>query len=102
MLRMARVSVNVDFLDDLEDESLRLTGNWEEEESDQNGRCRRRCWNPSGRIRVRERSSNRDKSWLPVKYVKVRARRWFTVRTDFTDANGNFHIPAFKRRKSQL
>lgn len=93
-----RVSFDYGFLDDLEDEALRITGNWEEPIVIAGGRCRgRKCWNPSGRIRVRERERGASKAWLPVENVKVRARRWFTYRSGYTDARGNFRIDAFKR-----
>ena len=93
-----RVAIDVDFLDALEDESLKLTGNWEEELTIPNARCRRRCWNPSGRIRVRERLGNNSLGWLPVENVKVRVRRWFTIKTDYTDANGNYWVSHRFRR----
>ena len=87
-----RVAIDLNLLDAIEDESLRLTDNWEETVTDPNARCRRRCWNPSGRIRVREVEGIRNLNWLPVENIKVRVRRWFTIKTDYTDANGNYRI----------
>lgn len=91
------VPFNYDFLNDLEDEALQMTGNWEDPVDVINGRCRRRCWKPSGRIRVMERERNANRRWLAVENVKVRARRWFTIRKDYTDRNGNYSIGAFRR-----
>ena len=83
------------FLDELEDEALRITDNWEEPISTPNGRCRRRCWTPSGRILVNEDYGNRTNaaSWVrtvPVVGAEVKARRWFKVSKRYTDRNGEF------------
>ena len=45
-----------------------------------------------------EREGGRNRNWLPVENIKVRVRRWFTVRTDYTDANGNYCISHRFRR----
>ena len=97
-----RIVVGLDFLYDLEDQALRMTNNWEEPltDSDQNGRTngRRSKWNPSGIIRVMEREGGSNRIWLPVENIKVRVRRWFTIKTDYTDANGNYRISHRFRR----
>ena len=103
-LANGRTTSNIDFLYALEDEALQITDNWEEpidEESAPN--ARRSRWNPSGRIRVREverRSGlqTTQRGWLPVENIKVRVRRWFTIKTDYTDANGNYRISHRFRR----
>ena len=98
-IETGRLAIDLDFLDALEDESLKLTGNWEEEVSNPSARCRgRRCWNPSGTIRVRERHGGRNRDYIPVENTKVRVRRWFTIKTDYTDANGDYWFThQFKR-----
>lgn len=54
-------------------------------------------WRPDGYVKVRERSGNKSGDWLPVKKVRVRARRWFKIRTDYTDARGYYRIGSFRR-----
>lgn len=54
-------------------------------------------WRPDGYVKVRERSTNKSGDWLPVKKVRVRARRWFKIRTDYTDARGYYRIGSFRR-----
>ena len=102
-----RTAVDLDFLNELEGEALRMTNNWEKPftDSNENGRTngRRSKWNPSGRIRVREverrsGSQTTQRGWLPVENIKVRVRRWFTIKTDYTDANGNYRISHRFRR----
>ena len=98
-----RIAVDLDFLYDLEDEALRMTDNWEEPvtDSDENGRIngRRSKWNPRGRIMVEERIGNTDRGDVPLRYCKVRARRWFTVATANTSvSNGTFYISRRFRR----
>ena len=92
-----RVSIDYDFLDALEDEALRMTGNWEEKVDNPNARCRRKCWSPHGYIKVRERTDGISQGWVPVKEIQVRVRRWFTIKTDDTDANGYFQTAKFQR-----
>lgn len=92
-----RTSVDYGLLYDLEDKSLRMTGNWTEPIVSENGRCRRRCWTPTGRIRVMERAGGVNLGFLPVENVRVRARNWFVTRKDYTDSRGNFVIEAFRR-----
>lgn len=103
-LANGRTASDGEFLDALEDEALRITDNWEEpvlDDSDPN--ARKSKWNPGGRIRVREveRRSGLQTTqggWLPVENVKVRVRRWFTIKSDYTDANGNYRISHKFRR----
>lgn len=89
----SRIESKLDFLYALEDEALRITNNWEEpigEELGSNVRTSR--WNPSGRVRVMEQRGGTNRNWLPVENIKVRVRRWFTVKTDYTDSNGNYKV----------
>ncbi|WMN11604.1 hypothetical protein QYS49_38985 [Marivirga salinae] len=37
-------------------------------------------------------STNTPGSYIPIEGVKVRARRWFTTKSDLTDSNGDFNI----------
>ncbi|MCY4562827.1 MAG: hypothetical protein OXC03_11165 [Flavobacteriaceae bacterium] len=80
------------FISSLVDESLRLTGNWEEEiQPSPNGRG---YWRPSGRIQTYD-SSNGS---VGVQGLIVRARRWFTTHSGQTDSNGRFSCNGtFKR-----
>ena len=92
----------------LEAVSLYLTGNLPEEEVkqieqiDENGRrvcVWFVCWNvpdpwyPDGTIRIQDT----ELGWQPVEGVKVRARRWFTTKTTYTNSNGYFRTGSFKR-----
>ncbi len=88
-----RISVDLDFLRALEDEALRLTDNWEEPLDLSSVR-----YNPSGTIRVRERVGGSSQGYLPVKGVRVRVRRWFTIKTDYTNSNGYYKISKRFRR----
>lgn len=106
----ARVSFsNPVNLAQLETVSLYLTGNLSDEElkkqkekTDEFGRS---CiwficwdvpdrWNPSGTIRLWD---DRLNSYHPMQGVKVRARRWFTVKTGNTNSNGYFRTGSFRR-----
>jgi hypothetical protein len=90
-----------DFLDALEDEALRITDNWEELEPATEGvrlKGRRSKWNPSGKIQVEERHGGKDRGYIPVENIKVRVRRWFTIKTDYTDYKGDYRISHKFRR----
>lgn len=57
------------------------------------------CWNepdpwyPSGRIEIEDTELGTQ----PVEGVKVRARRWFTIKTTTTNSKGDFKLGYFKR-----
>lgn len=77
-----------DALEALVNESMRLTGNLEEEEIPENGMMSSNStWYPSGRITAYDDIVDGQ---IPLEGVKVRARRWFTTYTAVTDANGEF------------
>lgn len=77
-----------DALEALVNESMRLTGNLEEEEIPENGMMSSNStWYPSGRITAYDDIVDGQ---IPLEGVKVRARRWFTTHTAVTDANGEF------------
>ncbi len=82
----AKVSV-----EELVDEALRITGNLDENEP----LARRRRWRPAGTIKVWDSVFNR---YVPVKHLKVRARRWFTTYYGITDSNGHFSCNGTFRR----
>ncbi len=84
------------FLEELEDESLRLTGNLEQSEvqgSDiQMRRSKRR---PQGHIRVQNTTTG---AIDPVIGVKVKTRRWFKWGKGYTDNNGFYSVDNTFRR----
>ncbi|MBI9068385.1 MAG: hypothetical protein JEZ09_13910 [Salinivirgaceae bacterium] len=79
------------FWDELEVEALKITDNYEGDES--NGlkatNWGRKKWKPSGTIRVND---NSGLGWIPVVGCKARAYSWFTIKSDLTDNNGYFYI----------
>ncbi|MEC7770592.1 MAG: hypothetical protein VX798_05370 [Bacteroidota bacterium] len=79
----------------LVDESLRLTGNLDDEIGD--ALTAKRKWRPSGIIKVYDHITN---SYVGVSGIKVRARRWFTTRRGFTDKNGRYSCNGRFRRKA--
>ena len=93
--------VSSSFWDNLETEALRITGNLDAEEIEDNTAARhRRKWNPSGRIRVEERLGGADQRDVPVRYCKVRAQRWFKWGSANTSvSNGSFRISKQFRRE---
>ena len=81
----------------LVNESMRLTGNLEDEEIDGNGTMGSNDkWYPSGRITAYDDIVDGQ---VPLQGVKVRARRWFTTRKAYTDADGYFQFDkGFKKK----
>ena len=90
--------------------SLAMTGNLSHEEEQELATLDRKSkarwfwnswfppkWHPDGYVKVRERSDNRTKGWLAVKNVRVRARRWFKIKTAYTDFRGYYCIGSFRR-----
>lgn len=83
-----RSSSYYDAIERLVNESLRLTGNLEEEEIPENGMMSSDDkWYPSGRITAYDNIVNGQ---IPLEGVKVRVRSWFTTRSTTTDADGYF------------
>jgi hypothetical protein len=81
-------NVNVDAL---VTEALRITDNLKGNELNNT----KSSWTPSGRITVLDDFSN---TIIPIRGVKVNARRWFTIHRGITDANGYFQCDGtFKR-----
>lgn len=91
-----------DYITELTDIALQITGNFdttemkEVAEEDIRYKWRRRSkWNPSGRIRLSDNVLNITSG---LEGVKVRARRWFTMRSMLTNRNGEFWTPHQFRR----
>ena len=92
-----RSSSYCDAIERLVNESMRLTGNLEEDEIPENGMMSSNStWYPSGRITAYDDIVDGQ---IPLEGVKVRARRWFTTHTAVTDANGEFLMDkGFKKK----
>lgn len=73
----------------IEVQSLKLTGNFND--SLYNSPRLKSSWTPSGTIRV----NDNDLGLIPVVGAKVRAKNWFKVKEDLTDANGYFSTESF-------
>ena len=84
-----------EIIEQLVDESLRLTGNLKDTMPTTSLAARRRKWRPAGTIRVYDHVT---RSYVGVSGVKVRARRWFTTRRGFTNNNGRFSCNGRFRR----
>jgi hypothetical protein len=74
-------------LADLEDEALKITGNWEERQESKAGA--RDNINPRGTIRVWNTETN---NWEGVAGVLVRTSRWFNWSSSYTHDDGSFYI----------
>lgn len=80
--------------DALVEESLRMTGNEDEGELEPQTRGRSK-WRPAGRITAYD---NIVGGAIPLHYVRVRARRWFTTHVGYTNADGYYSCNGrFKR-----
>lgn len=94
-------SLNVDaydqetktYLSNLEEKSLMLTGNTQEEEGLSNAKVM--SWQASGKIGVWDDfyPHPTSPSYVGVPEVTVRANRWFTTKTAKTTSDGSFYIP---------
>jgi len=76
----------------LENEALRITNNLDENQSGETEKGSR--WYPSGVIQAEDDLLNR---LIPIEGVKVRANRWFTTKTGYTNSSGYFQTGSFKR-----
>ena len=81
-----RVAYSTSLLE-LEDEVLRITGNWEPREEDSSNA--RKKIRPRGRIRVWNTEIN---DWEGVEGVKVRTNRWFKWGHGWTNADGDYSV----------
>ncbi len=75
------------FLSELEDEALKLTGNYEENEDTGNNPNARNRVTPRGRIQVWDNRLNRLE---PVRGVMIQTRRWFYFARTYTNNNGDY------------
>lgn len=82
-------SNNIELVENLVDESLRITGNLEDDEKENNTSNKgwfRSKWRPSGKITMNDDNLGN----IGIKGLKVRARRWFTTHIGFTNVDGKF------------
>lgn len=88
-------NASIDYFDwvKLENEALKIIGNLHPDNI-QGNTLKASKWNPSGTIQVWDNVMNR---YVPVEGARVRARRWFTTKTDITDANGYLRTGSFRR-----
>lgn len=85
-------SLDENFVDDLVDMSLKLTGNWNENEIVTKGKSK---WRPAGTITYYDEIHQKN---LGVEGLKIRAKRWFTTHVGYTNAQGYFSCDGeFKR-----
>ncbi len=93
-------SISKSFLYDLEDEALKLTGNYTEPENEDyssknNLSARRSKRRPEGYINVRNTETGIDD---PVVGVKVKTRRWFKWAKGYTNSQGYYKVNRGYRR----
>ncbi|MEA3504595.1 MAG: hypothetical protein U9R32_05295 [Bacteroidota bacterium] len=82
-------------LDKLVDEAFKVTNNYEkEQEGNAESWWGPSKWTPSGYIKVYDNIKN---GYIPVEHAKVRARRWFIVKKDYTNSSGYFATGQFRR-----
>lgn len=90
-----------EIIENLVDESLRITGNLEEEDKEEKGKSnlyyRRSKWRPAGRITVEDDNLGK----IGIAGLKVRARRWFTTHIGFTNGGGYFSCDGRFRGKAR-
>ena len=82
---------DTDFWLTLVDESLKLTNNLEEEDTEVLNGAKtagwfRSKWRPTGKITMDDDNLGN----IGIEGLKIRATRWFTTHTGFTDRNGKF------------
>ena len=82
------------FVNTLVDEALRITNNLSEEELN-DPQTRSSKWRPAGTIKVWDDNFN---TYIPIKHLKVKARRWFTTYTGITNSNGYYSCNGRFRR----
>jgi hypothetical protein len=96
-LQLLEAGVN---LQELYNEIMLLAGQTDEITDDNiNGRIQSTRYYPSGYIKVRDNSTNTD---LPVKSVKIKARRFFKMKTTYTNNSGYFYVDKGFRKKARI
>jgi hypothetical protein len=78
----------------LEDESLKITGNYDPDDYTEEGSLKRR-WRPSGQIKVEDDYMG----VIPLAGVRVVVKRWFKWKHDITDKNGKFSTRKFRSKR---
>lgn len=94
---VGKSGISKSFLFDLEDEALKITGNWEKpKEADKEGfEAKRSKRIPEGYIKVENTlTGNHD----PVVGVKVKTRRWFKWAKGWTNSQGYYKVNRGYRR----
>lgn len=90
---------NIEVLELIEDQSLWLTNNWDDDDERPEGLVtdkRRRKWRPDGYVKALDHQIGRI---VPVPGAKVVMRRWFKWAIDYTDNNGYYSSPKMFRKK---
>ena len=90
-------SNDIQFLYELEDEALKITGNYTEPENEESTRLKRRPSkrNPTGFVRVFD---TERRALVGVEGVRVRTRRWFSYGYAWTSSIGYYRINRSYRR----
>jgi hypothetical protein len=70
-------------VDELVTEALRITNNIDENENPSDASS----WRPAGTMKVWDDNLN---TYVPIKHLEVRARRWFTTHKGITNGNGYY------------
>lgn len=87
-----------EWIDQLVDEALLITDNLEPTTRDSRGiTARRKRWRPAGTMKVWDDNYNK---YVPIKYLKVNARRWFTTYTGITNSSGYYSCNGTFKRKA--
>ena len=93
--RSASSAISSDFLNDLEEEALKLTDNYEELEDEGVSSERRKRKRPKGTITVYNTETGKND---PVVGIKVKTRRWFKWGHGWTNSDGKYSINRKYRR----
>lgn len=95
-LQLLEMGIN---LQDLYDEAMIVAGYDDEVGRAENGRSQGTRYYPQGRIMVQDNSTGAD---VPLRNVKVKAKRWFKIKSAWTNANGQFYVNKGFRKKAKI
>lgn len=88
--------ISAEFLDDLEDIALQITGNYTEpEDEEEDALARRKKRRPQGYVKV---YNTTDRKYEGVPQVRVRTRRWFKFGKAWTSGSGYYSVNRRYRR----
>lgn len=93
----SRKAISNEIIDTLVDESLRITGNIEEDKVNNLASRRRSKWRPSGKITMNDDTLGK----IGIEGLKIRARRWFTTHSGYTNTSGKFSCDGRFRGKAR-